>query len=421
MNLRALAATAVSLVLLAACSGAPGANNANPQANGGEGDQMKTLNLWMPPLAIDTKDQELWDDIVKPWEEKTGVDVKVTIIPWDAYETKYLTGVSSGNGPDVGYMYGEMMGDYIVKNQLVAMDDMITPEQKDNLLFLNNGQINGKQYAMPFVVGGARVLYYNKDLLDKAGLKPPTTWDEFVSASKTLLSKGIKPFTAPWGDPSRGVMNGTFIPWVWQAGGDLFSSDGKTVAFDSPEAIKAAQYLKSLKDDGILDKNVTGLTMDTATKEFQSGKVAFTVDSDQNAPKWDEAKLNWGYEVSLKDQQQATMVASDSLVLLKGCKVQETCYDLISFLTQGDQMAKLHKVANFPPIGKDETNTYDKRLAPIYDDTSILHPLPVVANGVPAYNALYKNLQQMLNGEKSPEQAMRDAAAEGNAALKQGQ
>ncbi|BCY25267.1 hypothetical protein [Cutibacterium modestum] len=44
----------------------------------------------------------------------------------------------------------------------------------------------------------------------------------------------------------------------------------------------------------------------------------------------------------------------------------------------------------------------------------------MVSNSTPAYDALYKNLQQMLNEQKMPEQAMKDAAAEGNKQLGEG-
>lgn len=410
-KMKLLATVVLSAALLVGCSG----------GGGGAGGSTDTLELWMPPLAEDTKDLELWNAILEPFEKEKDVDVKVTVIPWDSYETKYLTGISSGKGPDVGYMYGEMIGDYIAKDQIVALDDKVTDEQRDNLLFLDSGVIQDKQYAMPFVVGGARVFVYNKALLKEAGVEPPTTWDEFLAASKVLKDKGIQPFLSAWGDPARGSMNGGFIPFVWQAGGDLFSEDGKKTAFDSPEAIKAAEFVKELYDEGYLPESTTGLNMQAASKEFESGKVAFYIDSEQNAPKWDKAGLDWGYVTSLKDKEAGTMIASDALVMLKGCKDQQLCYDLMSFMQEGEQMAKFHEQANFPPIGKDEKNTYDERLQPIYErDRDMLRSLPVVANGVPAYNALYKNLQQMLAGAKTPEQAMKDAAAEGNKALEQG-
>ncbi|MDF1489409.1 ABC transporter substrate-binding protein [Tessaracoccus caeni] len=393
---------------------------------GGSGDDKggdaSALDIWLPPLAVDNVDAELWEDILKPFEEDNGIDVNVTIVPWDAFETKYLTGVSSGQGPDVGYMYTEMIGDYIAKDQIVALDDKVTDAQRENLIFLDRGEINGSQMMMPFVVGGARVLFYNKELFAKAGItEPPANWDDLVEVSLALREAGIEPLAMPWGDPNRGSMNAQFFPFVWQAGGQLFEADGSATKFDSPEMLKAAEYLKRLKDEGVIGDSVTGLTTEVARKTFESGDVAMYIASEADAPYFDNAGIDYGFVISLTDQQQGTFIALDSLVMLKGCSDQEACYKLMSFITEGPQMTKFHAKTNFPPIGRDEQSNYPEEMLAIYtENTDMLYPLPVVANGPAAYNTLYSNLQQMLGGSKTPEQALADAAAEGNTALSQG-
>ncbi|WP_268878182.1 extracellular solute-binding protein [Cutibacterium modestum] len=203
--------------------------------------------------------------------------------------------------------------------------------------------------------------------------------------------------------------------------GSLFAEDGSKTAFDTPEAIETATFIKQLHDEEILPKDTTGLVMDQSFKQFTDGKAAMMIDTEQDAPRIDKAGVKWGYVTSLKKRQQGTMIAADALVMTKRCKVQKTCYDLMTFVESGKQMTKLHKQANFPPIGKDEKNTYAAAFRPIYaTQRDILKPLPVVSNSTPAYDALYKNLQQMLNGQKMPEQAMKDAAAEGNKQLGEG-
>ncbi|MCP2378365.1 hypothetical protein [Cutibacterium modestum] len=77
--LKTIAVAAVATALLASCGGGPG---------GSSSGRIDSINLWVPPLAANTKDAELWADIVKPFEKKNKVDVKVTVISWDAYESK---------------------------------------------------------------------------------------------------------------------------------------------------------------------------------------------------------------------------------------------------------------------------------------------------------------------------------------------
>lgn len=119
--------------------------------------------------------------------------------------------------------------------------------------------------------------------------------------------------------------------------------------------------------------------------------------------KWTEAGINWGAIPSLKGKTEGTFIASDSLTMLKKCANPDLCYKLISFVTSGQQMEKLHKQAAFPPLGKDEKSNYPEQFAKMYaEKANILHPLPVIPNGAGTYQVLYANLQQMLNGQKTP-------------------
>ncbi len=131
----------------------------------------------------EVSDQEFWEEQLAPLEKEENCEFDVQILPWSNYEEKYLSGVTSGNGQDIGYMSMEMMGDYISKDLLADMDSYFDDAEKDNYIYYDYGTINGKQYALPFIVGNARVLVGNKAIMQQAGItQMPTTWDEFISA-----------------------------------------------------------------------------------------------------------------------------------------------------------------------------------------------------------------------------------------------
>lgn len=78
----------------------------------------------MPPFGTeDALDKEMWIHEIKPFEEANNA--KVAIEPFDSY---------------------------------------LTQADKDNFLYLDKGLVNGKQYALPIIVGSARVMYYNKEM-----------------------------------------------------------------------------------------------------------------------------------------------------------------------------------------------------------------------------------------------------------------
>lgn len=410
----ALAAVA-ALTLTACASVSPGSGDSN-----GQDTKPDSLELWLPPTMADNSgsDVEIWDDLLKPWEDENGVDVNVTIVSWASYEAKMLTGMSSGTGPDVTYMYNEMVADYVARDQLLPLDEHLTDEDKANFLYLDKGQIDGQQFMMPYIVGGARVLYFNQAVLDSAGVtEPPATWDDFLEAARAIKAAGGTPFLQQWGDPNRSMMNSIFYPFLWQAGADLFNEDGTATAFNSPEGVRAAELLYSMKEEGLMPDAVTGLNEAQVRDEFKAGNVGFIIDSDATMPQFTEAGIDLGTVGSLEDAEQGTFIAVDSLVVPANCDAEDLCVSLLRHILSGEVMKAVHEYAPFNPVAKDEDYAGQPEFQELYEQAEVLHSPPVVQNSVQVYNILYKHLQQMMLGQKSPEEALADAESEGNAVL----
>jgi multiple sugar transport system substrate-binding protein len=392
----------------------------------GAPEKVDSLNLWLPTqFGAETPEAEkaAWEEILAPFEEANGVTVNLTLIPWDSYEEKYLTGVSGNDGPDIGYMYGEMMGDYILNEAIVPFDGL-SAAAAENMLYLEQGKVEGEQYSLPFVVGGMRVLWANMDILQAAGVNAvPTTWDEFLAASAKVTASGKTAVLQSWGDPARGMLNSTFFPLLWQAGGQILSDDGSKTAFNNEAGISAANFLMELMESGAMPSSVTGLTNEQANAAFFAGDTAFLFGPDNQLAQITEAGINAEYTPSLMGKQRGTFVASDSLVLFKSCKDAMLCTALAEFIIAGDQMAKFHSsIVAYPPVGKDEKVTTDNPFIPTYlNNADILFSLPVAAGSAEVYNSLYINLQQMILGQKTPEQALKDAAEAGDGSLAQAQ
>ncbi len=385
----------------------------------------ETLTLWMPPFGTEESlDKEVWENILDPFEEEHNVEVSVEIIPWSNYEEKYLTGISSGQGPDVGYMYMEMINDYIESESITPFDEYLTDEEKDNFYYLDKGVIEGKQYAMPIVVGSARVMFYNKALLDEAGVTEiPQTWEAFTDACKKVAATGKTPFLQQWGDKSKGAMNAMFFPYLWQAGGQIFNEDGTEAAFNSEAGLKAAKFLTDLKlKDGILPEEVTSMSEDQVFSEFKKGNAAFVVGPTNRGAEFTEAGVEWDYITSLQDQQMGTFASADSLVLVSASKNKELAAELVKFMLSGPSMTEFHKMAPFPPIAKDEEYNDDPIFKGVYEDNKdSLITLPAVKGSAAVYDNLYKNLQLMMLGELSPEEALNNSAEFADSTLAQNQ
>ena len=196
-----LLALVLATGLFAACSGSGSGSQAAGSTATGSGaaaapDGKKTdLLLWLPPFAAGDDgalDKEFWTETLAPWAAENNVDLTIEITPWGNYEEKYLTGFSSGEGPDVGYMYLEMFNDFIEMGALEPLDAYITDADRENYLYLDKGFIKGKQYTMPFIVGNARILYFNMDILEQAGVTElPATWQDLVDVAVKIKEAGL--------------------------------------------------------------------------------------------------------------------------------------------------------------------------------------------------------------------------------------
>ncbi len=124
---------------------------------------------------------------------------------------------------------------------------------------------DGKVYAVPTPGFAYYGIVYRKDLVKAAGLDPeapPRTWSEFAAWCErlTFRDKSIAGATLQRGQRAFGIENRPwgFLPWVGAAGGDVVRVKGEDgrgeweACFDSPECLRAADFLHSLITNGVV-------------------------------------------------------------------------------------------------------------------------------------------------------------------------
>jgi multiple sugar transport system substrate-binding protein len=133
---------------------------------------------------------------------------------------------------------------------------------------------NGKLLAIPFW-GGTNGLYYRTDLLQAAGLQPPQTWDDLVTDVQKVQAQNPNIVGYLWaGGKSENLMM-IWSEFLYGFGGKYLDDQGKC-AFNSPEGIKAVEFMKSLIDNGISPKEVTTFdNIQFASPQFVAGNALF--------------------------------------------------------------------------------------------------------------------------------------------------
>jgi multiple sugar transport system substrate-binding protein len=140
---------------------------------------------------------------------------------------------------------------------------------------------HGQHYGVPeFIDEG--FLYFRKDLLARAGLKPPRTWEELASDALVLRHDHL-PYQFVWqGDNYEGLtcdwyefMADAFGSLPPDVGKPASTTAGLAAALDSRQALKALDYLRGLIKQGISPPNVGTFQETDADSAFGSGQAAF--------------------------------------------------------------------------------------------------------------------------------------------------
>jgi multiple sugar transport system substrate-binding protein len=114
-------------------------------------------------------------------------------------------------------------------------------------------------------------LFYNKAVLEKAGLKPeaPADRDAFEAALDELKGKGIQ---GNWVPPFVFTGGFMFQSLLWQYGGDLTDEEGTTATWNSDAGVQAMDYLRGMIKAGYSPANVA---QDADNIAFKNGQSAF--------------------------------------------------------------------------------------------------------------------------------------------------
>ena len=138
--------------------------------------------------------------------------------------------------------------------------------------------IDNKIVALPDFAD-SMFLYYRKDLLDKYGVKPPSTWDELATASQKIQQGEKNPNLQGLsfqGAPIEGAVCTFLLPY-WSQGKDF----QKGARLDKAAAVSGLNMWLGMVDKGVAKKNIAEVKTGDTVNEFMAGDVVFAI--------------NWGY------------------------------------------------------------------------------------------------------------------------------
>ena len=244
----ALAATALSVGALTACSG----GSTGGGSNGGSADDIEKalqeggeLTYWSWTPSAEAQVAAF---------QKTYPNVKVNLVHagtnTEEY-TKLQNAIKAGSGaPDVVQIEYYAFPQFALSDSLLDLAPYGFGDLSGDYSPGTWGSVDfdGKIYGLP-QDSGPMALFYNKEVFDQFGIAVPTTWDEYVAAAEKLHAADPTKFiTADTGD------SGFTTSMIWQAGGTPFQTSGTDVTIDLQDSgsKKFADNWNRLIEGGLL-------------------------------------------------------------------------------------------------------------------------------------------------------------------------
>jgi multiple sugar transport system substrate-binding protein len=245
--------------------------------------------------------QHPWIDAIRPlipvFEELTGIDVMLTLLPEQQFRTKRLTDVSTGAGKFDAFFMDQVVNQFREAGWLQLLDsyfkndDLFDEEWyvTDDLLKVCRQATHGygrtnHWTGLPLTVE-VQTMFYRKDLYNKYDLKIPKTTDEFRHNAK-VIHENEKDVVGVVnrGQKGYGMNVYTMDPWIREYGGQLWSNYPEESGLDTEMAIKAATYYtNTLQKYG--PPSVAGMTWSEAVAIMQQGGAGHIMN---------DANLFWG-------------------------------------------------------------------------------------------------------------------------------
>jgi N,N'-diacetylchitobiose transport system substrate-binding protein len=188
MNVRSFAAAVLVAALAVVAVGVSGASG---------GKSADTLTVW---LQVDA--QSGWPEVVAAANaqfkaQNPGWDVDVQYQTWGTHLAKFDATLAGNNAPDVIEMGNTEMTKYMAAG---AFQDITSTQFPNKATWLQglaaSGRFGGKIYGVPYYAG-SRLVTYRTDLYRQAGVKVPTSIDEFIAGAKKLGTRNKEKSFSP--------------------------------------------------------------------------------------------------------------------------------------------------------------------------------------------------------------------------------
>lgn len=353
--------------------------------------------------------------------EKQHPDVKVNLefVPYEALHDKIVAARGAGGkGYDVVLFDAIWPAEFSRFDLLQDVSSRIAADEREKIFpgAMNTVVYQGKTLGMPWILD-TKYLYYNKAMLDKAGIKtPPASWQQVMDDAKVLKDKGIVKYPLVWSWSQAEALVCDYTTLVSGFGGSFYQN-GK-LDFSTPASLKAVTLMKTSLDQGLSNPASREYLEEDVRKAFSNGDAAFA--------------LNWTYMYNMANDPKQSKVAGDvgivpapgdtpdkpgavngsmGLGIAKASQHPEEAWQYIHYLTSQPVQDKYAKLSlpvwkasyQDPAVAKGQ----ESLIAAADKSLNVMLSRPETADYSRLSNTLQQQLQSVLQGKATPDVALK--------------
>ncbi|MBN1179495.1 MAG: extracellular solute-binding protein [Anaerolineae bacterium] len=298
-------------------------------------------------------------DVLQQFEAEHGVGVDLEVLPWEGGWGRMMRQAISEGGIDVSEVGSTWIGDFASSK----MDALYTFNRYDidamggEKGFLPAAWQSGipasrsrwapsRVWGVPWLAD-TRVVFYRRDILERAGIDVTTAFETAAAFEETVARLQASGVRIPLVLPTLRVRISVHLLacWVWGAGGDFLTPDGRQVLISAPEARAGMKAYFSL--GRYLPEDVHAITDHHANELFWQGEAAMTVSGhwiltqQQGVP-----EVTANLEAALPPG--VPFVGGLSLVIWGHTRHRKLAGDLVRFMVHSDTALSLYPLLGPP-------------------------------------------------------------------------
>jgi multiple sugar transport system substrate-binding protein len=349
-----------------------------------------------------------------------GTDIQIEVVNWDNMQQKLTTDISGGTNSDLALIGTRWLVEYVQSDLVEPLDPYMDDAFRERFIgtFLSPGQIDATTYGLP-IAASARAMFYNKTLLEAAGVEPPTTWDEVVSVAEAVTATGAYGYGMQGSEIETDVY---FYYPFWSFGGELLTADGMS-GVNTEAGLQALTLYTDMINNGLTQPEPTASSREDVQDLFKQGRVAMMITAPFLASQIrDEAPdLQYGVIPVPSGTTQATYAVTDSIIMFRNSENKEMAWAFLDYIFTAQPRIDFTQQEGFLPTTVAEASD------PYFADNAELKVFvdllpgakfaPLIANWEGMAAAVSRHLQAAYLGDADPATALAAAEAEANAAI----